>query len=600
MKKIIIFTLIVFAFALSAHAENPDVLDSSVYYAEALFENADGDVIHTIEPGTIKSKYSVINSSASKEGYSVICGLYSDGVLSRVSSQSAELEALGSKMFEFELNVPSDDVNHEIRAFLVRNLKVRTPLRSLLSLSSKSNAAYVTGFSFGEYEGKVNHSANLITVNVPKGTDLAGAEPEVTLSSGASCELSGTEWDTGETVEVTAENGAKKKYMVEIIYGAKRNLFDFEDYATGKTPVEIDKTIWNMGDNEDDYNTRVAEENGNKILVLYDDSLTVKTNGKTQNVLGCSVPFRLTMKVKYELPEGVSKRTAEDDYSYSPFYVRNGGSSSMCGIQPVYKNNKFWFHYMENGSSSKASTVEAVPGEWYDIEMYYYLADDGKYYTDYTYTTSSGNSTKISGIPSGLDFTEATTLYFSTSDKRRCVISYDDICLEELKGEAVNYSDSFDSSTESAINGGEIAYCQAFDSDALMISGTAEYEENILLPFEAGFRFSADSLTDGMNIVLFETDSSDFALKYKDDALCYSSDGVEVPIGSAGVEIGEACDIELNCVYDEIYENKRLDLYVNGALKANIPLAEDLNSISKIKFVSNEDTMYIDDFYVRN
>ena len=60
MKKIIILLLIILSFATVSYGANPDVLDNSVYYAEAEFLNSSGDKLSVIESGDITCRYSVI------------------------------------------------------------------------------------------------------------------------------------------------------------------------------------------------------------------------------------------------------------------------------------------------------------------------------------------------------------------------------------------------------------------------------------------------------------------------------------------------------------------------------------------------------------
>ena len=99
----------------------------------------------------------------------------------------------------------------------------------------------------------------------------------------------------------------------------------------------------------------------------------------------------------------------------------------------MYKNGSFWFYYLENGAANTQSDTQIIPGEWYNVEMsYYFDTTDDKFYTDYTFTDSSGNSDTYSKIPAGVSAAKATTYYFSTSDKRKCRVSFDNLHIEEV------------------------------------------------------------------------------------------------------------------------------------------------------------------------
>ena len=223
-------------------------------------------------------------------------------------------------------------------------------------------------------------------------------------------------------------------FWQQILAKKPRNIMiNFETYKTGVTPTSVNSSLWSLSDNESDRTTIIAEEDSGKLVCLTDNSETEKANCKTQNILMCTAPFKMSFDVRYELPEGVSKRDSVNDFSYSPFYVRSGGSLSICGVQPVYKNGSFWFYYLENGVANTQSGTQIIPGEWYNVEMsYYFDTSDDKFYTDYTFTDSSGNSDTYYKIPSGVSAAKATTYYFSTSPGRKCRVSFDNLRIEEV------------------------------------------------------------------------------------------------------------------------------------------------------------------------
>ena len=249
-------------------------------------------------------------------------------------------------------------------------------------------------------------------------------------------------------------------------------------------------------------------------------------------------------------------------------------------------------NYAENGKTETKSDFKITPGVWYNIEMYYYKGSDGKYYTDYTFADPDGESLKIEASPSGQTVKTATRFYFSTSTKRQCVVSYDDIKIEEIKDDGVSYTNDFaDASALSGWSGVTV------NNGTAQISSKASYTANVNLSAEIGFDFLSASLANAQILKLNTADSScDFTCD-ANGKLYYNCGAYQSLIDTDKLKASQTAKISVKCIYDQMYENIRLELAIDGEVVANLPFVTESQVITTVEFAG---VMDLDNFFVKN
>ncbi len=583
-------------------AKNESVLDETLYYGEALFyQTEDGGFlpITTIKAGEILCQYSVISKETAD--VAMIAGLYHQGALQYVKASSRTVTAEGSTLYAANVEVPAEK-DYEIRLFLVRDLAVTAPMKRVAALSEKSCAKDVTDFSLFGAMGRIDSLGNRITVTVPAGTDLSAATPEVVVSPGAAYTMDGTDFSKTVFMTVTAEDQSTRTYAIEAVYDNREDRYDFEDAAVGEGMEQHDPKHWAgpLAQNPDIIEMVTQTGSGN-VLQLTDQSLTARADVRSTN-WEMTVPFTLSAKISYCLPDGVSERSQTDDYSYCTFFVTNDNDLNLNktdfyygAFEPVWGNDAFYFYYYKEGSRVKTN-VKVIPSAWYDVTMRYWQDKDGLYYMDYTVVDEDGKKSEFLKIPSGRTETKLTGFYLVTSPGRRATILLDDISVTEDKSYGcTQYTQDFADAAPEGWSGGTVA---TKDGRRVMHIGsdtvTAKIPE-FLGGTSMAFDWSVDDPSGSGTLFAFGTETETVGtLSYQNGVLGYEKDGGSILFDQLGkIRADEVYRIRLEYVKDAAYENNRVDYYVNDVRIGSAAAATAAEAIDCLRFTAADSGMDI-------
>lgn len=583
-------------------AKNEGVLDEALYYGEALFYQAEDNgflPITTIKAGEVLCQYSVISKETAD--VAMIAGLYHQGALQYVKASNRTVTAEGSTLYAANVEVPAEK-DYEIRLFLVRDLAVTAPMKRVAALSEKSCAKDVADFSLCGATGRIDSLGNRIAVTVPAGTDLSAATPEVVVSPGAAYTMDGTDFSKTVFMTVTAEDQSTRTYAIEAVYDNREDRYDFEDAAAGEGMEQHDPNHWAgpLAQNPDIIETVTQTGSGN-VLQLTDQSLTARADVRSTN-WEMTVPFTLSAKISYCLPDGVSERSQTDDYSYCTFFVTNDNDLNLNktdfyygAFEPVWGNDAFYFYYYKEGSRVRTN-VKVIPSAWYDVTMRYWQDKDGLYYMDYTVVDEDGKKSEFLKIPSGRTETKLTGFYLVTSPGRRATILLDDISVTEDKSYGcTQYTQDFADAAPEGWSGGTVETKDGrrvlhISSDAV----TAKIPE-FLGGTSMAFDWSIDDPSGSGTLLAFGTEAETIGtLSYQNGVLGYAKDGRTVPFEQLGkIRASEVYRIRLEYVKDAAYENNRVDYYVNDVRIGSAKAAAVPESIDCLRFTAPNSGMDI-------